>query len=292
MTNPYFSAYTALPRNTNARAEAVNAIFDAIVAGFDAVPNALALSNAAAIAAAALATVSQWAATNGISPSAFTAAYTIPVTSLTDGMLLCFRANLSNSSSVPTFQADATTARTITRTGGLTLNAGDIQANGEYVIRYNLSNTRWELLNPSLPVQNRYVNFGGFSPANTASAAVVMMGLGGSFALTPRLTGRVRIRLTGWLTNVTAAQQASLNMRYGTGVAPANGVAATGTVLLTIGQEALPNNAGGMPTPWSMESEVGGLSLGTPYWFDGTYAVAGGALILRVSSVILEEVIG
>lgn len=288
--NPYFSTYSRLPRDQTARAEAVNAIIDAIIVGFDSVPNALALSNAAAIAAAALATVSQWAVIGGINPNALTATYTIPVTSLTNGLLLCFRANLTNTSSVPTFQADATTARTITRSGGLTLNPGDIQVNGEYVARYNLANTRWELLNPSLPLLNRYVNFGGFSPANTSSAVAVMMGLGGSFAIVPRLTARVRIRLMGYVTNVTAAQQASLNMRYGTGAAPANGAAATGTALLTIGAEIMPNNAGGMPTQWVMESEVGSLSIGTPYWFDGTYSTTGGALITRVSSVIIEEI--
>jgi hypothetical protein len=39
MTNPYFDSYTALPRNQLARCEAVNAVFDAIIAGFDLIPD-------------------------------------------------------------------------------------------------------------------------------------------------------------------------------------------------------------------------------------------------------------
>jgi hypothetical protein len=40
MTNDYFDTYTALPRNQLARAEAVNAIIDSIVGGFDKLPSA------------------------------------------------------------------------------------------------------------------------------------------------------------------------------------------------------------------------------------------------------------
>jgi hypothetical protein len=44
MTNPYFSGYTPLPRLQTARAEALNAIFDAIIVGFDGIPSAVALT--------------------------------------------------------------------------------------------------------------------------------------------------------------------------------------------------------------------------------------------------------
>lgn len=44
MTNPYFDTYTPLPRDQLARAEALNAIFDALIVAFDQVPDAEAMS--------------------------------------------------------------------------------------------------------------------------------------------------------------------------------------------------------------------------------------------------------
>lgn len=78
-----------------------------------------------------------------------TAAYSPALTALTDGMLVAFRALGANTSTTPTFSPNGLTARTIVKCGGQALLAGDIpRANYECFLRYNLLNTRWELLNP------------------------------------------------------------------------------------------------------------------------------------------------
>lgn len=89
-----------------------------------------------------------WAAAGGTA-DAITATYSPANATLTDGMLLGFRASAANTTTTPTFAPDGLTAHPITQAGGSALIAGDIPAaNAECVVRYNLANTRWELLNP------------------------------------------------------------------------------------------------------------------------------------------------
>ena len=65
-------------------------------------------------------------------------------------------------------------------------------------------------------------------PTGTNNATGLMMGLAG--AITPLTTGRLLIMLSGTLANATAiADGANVQLRYGTGAAPANADALTGT---------------------------------------------------------------
>lgn len=94
-------------------------------------------------------TIVPWVVAAGTA-NVITGAFSPTVTTLTDGLLLSFRALLANTTTTPTFQANATTARTLTKLGGAALAIGDIPGNlAECFIRYNLANTRWELMNPA-----------------------------------------------------------------------------------------------------------------------------------------------
>jgi hypothetical protein len=151
MTNGFFDStkWTRFIRNTRVRADPINAVFDAIVVAFDLIPPLSTLTSAAASLAAVAGAVAQWAVAAGTA-DAITAAFPTTVASLTDGLVLGFRATAANATTTPTFKADATTAHTITKKGGAALLAGDIPgANAECIVRYNLANTRWELLNPA-----------------------------------------------------------------------------------------------------------------------------------------------
>jgi len=86
----------------------------------------------------------------GGTADAITATYTPSVLALVDGMLRSFRATAANATTTPTFAADSLPAVTITRSGGAAVQIGDIPGNlAECLLRYNLANTRWELLNPA-----------------------------------------------------------------------------------------------------------------------------------------------
>jgi hypothetical protein len=85
----------------------------------------------------------------GGTADAITAAYAIPITTLVDGQLCYVRATAANATTTPTFSPNSLTARTIVKEGGAPLEAGNISADGhELILRYDLTNTRWELLNP------------------------------------------------------------------------------------------------------------------------------------------------
>lgn len=98
----------------------------------------------------AASTTVPWVVAGG-SANAITATYSPVITTLTDGLLLSFRAIAANTTTNPTFAPNGLTALTITQKGGSALSAGNIAAaNAEYFVRYNLANTRWELMNPSI----------------------------------------------------------------------------------------------------------------------------------------------
>lgn len=70
------------------------------------------------------------------------------------------------------------------------------------------------------------------APTGTTSTTGVMMGLGGLFAYTPTKSGKCKITLRGSLSNNTGGDGVRIiSLRYGTGTAPANADAITGTVI-------------------------------------------------------------
>lgn len=85
----------------------------------------------------------------GGTSDAITAGYSPVLTVLVDGQLCYARATAANTTATPTFSPNGLTARTITKWGGQALLVGDIPgANAIIELRYDLANTRWELLNP------------------------------------------------------------------------------------------------------------------------------------------------
>lgn len=87
----------------------------------------------------------------GGTADAITAAYSPAITALVDGQICNVRATAANATTTPTFSPNGLTARTIVKNGGQALVAGDIYGDGhQLILRYDLTNTRWELLNPSV----------------------------------------------------------------------------------------------------------------------------------------------
>jgi hypothetical protein len=133
-----------------------------------------------------------------------------------------------------------------------------------------------------------------FRPANptaTVSSTLVMMGLGSTCAFTPAGSGKVLVNVTGiWLT-ATAAAGGTVAGRYGTGTAPVNGAAVSGTRfgsgLADSGLKATSPTAG---IPFAL-TDILVLTPGTAYWFDlttGTLVPADAATITNVSMTLVE----
>lgn len=113
----------------------------------------------------------EWVAAGG-SANVITATYAPAITTLTDGLLLGFRASTANTTTTPTFSPNGLTAHTIVQSGGSALAAGNIAgANAEYLVRYNLANTRWELLNPTPIIPVATLIRSGLTPSTGSGAS-------------------------------------------------------------------------------------------------------------------------
>ncbi len=121
-----------------------------------------------------------------------------------------------------------------------------------------------------VPLQraNRFYSGAVSDPSATTSATYVMCGLGSSWALTPRTTGRVRVMVTGLSTNNTSTADTFTLGKYGTGTAPISGAAVTGTSLTTSEVRITATAAASPFSAFTYYAEVSGLTIGTAYWFD------------------------
>jgi len=155
-----------------------------------------------------------WAIAGGTG-DALTATLVPAITTLADGQLAGLRAAAANATATPSFAPNGLPARPITRAGGAALTAGDIPgASAELMLRYNLANARWELLNPAT-----------FAPlANTITSAMLQAGS----VLYSKLQAVANGRLLGNFSGSAAAAT-----EYGLG----SGLAVSGT---TINNTALP----------------------------------------------------
>jgi hypothetical protein len=125
------------------------------------------------------------------------------------------------------------------------------------------------------------------APTGTASTTPVMMGLGSTCKLTPVFSTRVRVSFFGSIDNNTAAAVTDLRVFFGTGTAPSNGAAQTGTEIgtfvagvSTTASATLPLANGGIAT---------GLTPGTQIWLDIGLDVSSGTGALISVACTAEE---
>lgn len=124
------------------------------------------------------------------------------------------------------------------------------------------------------------------NPTGTTSTSGVMMGIAGT--LKPANTGTIMVTISGYMSNTSTGGVFAV-IRYGTGAAPANGTANSGT------------GAGGAPQynpsvastqiPFSVNAIISGLTIGISVWFDlsvGCNTAAGTASVTAVSTSAYE----
>lgn len=127
------------------------------------------------------------------------------------------------------------------------------------------------------------------NPATTTDMTGVMMGLHG--AITPTATGKVLMIVSGTIFNSTLIGDGAVaGLRYGTGTAPANGDALTGTAVggATVYVASTTAGSGG----FSLNAVVTGLVATTPYWIDVALAAqtggSAGISAVSISTIELE----
>jgi len=128
-------------------------------------------------------------------------------------------------------------------------------------------------------------------PATTTSTTGVMMGLAG--LITPAKSGRILIVISGDIYNATGNNGAQVQMRTGTGAAPANGAALTGTTRGGLVKMLNTASLGNVTSraPFSLNCVITGLGIGTDVWIDvGLAAITGGTARIRDVSISAMEV--
>jgi hypothetical protein len=163
-----------------------------------------------------------------------------------------------------------------------TLHYGDCTDNG--ILIYQLSNHTW--ICGHAPVNRTPV--AASTPTTTGTSSLVsqvMGGVGNVCTYTPIASGRVYVALTMDGQSSKATGGGIVQIRYGNGTAPINGVAATGFTLGSIKQMS-----GSSPVPISLSFFGSGLTLHTPYWFDfGQEAVGSGVITFtNIDCTIIE----
>jgi hypothetical protein len=135
------------------------------------------------------------------------------------------------------------------------------------------------------------VSFAPGNPAATVSLTAVMMGLGATCVYTPSGSGRVLVNVTGGGSTNTSALAMTAGCRYGTGTAPVNGAAVTGTRFGGAADQQLKSTG----VPATVETfgftDVLVLTPGTAYWFDVALAASNAsnsAEVLNMSMTFAE----
>lgn len=125
------------------------------------------------------------------------------------------------------------------------------------------------------------------NPTGTTSLTGVMMGLGQLF--TPGFSTRILVHISGLVANSLINDGYTIQVRYGTGTAPANGDALTGTAIgaAQSGTSLIAADKKG----FSLPVIITGLTIATQYWIDiSLAAVTAGTATATNISVIAHEV--
>ena len=188
-TNAANSATNSANSATASAGSAASSSTSATNAANSATSAATSATNASAAAATTVQAGAAVSANTAGSADVITATFTPTVTTLTNGMSLIVRAGFTNLTTTPTFQANATLAKTIVKANNLPLLPGDIAGIGHWlVLTYDAALSKWVLENPaaapivgdgtaSISFRNRLIN-GNFAVNQLPVAGTVTLAAG------------------------------------------------------------------------------------------------------------------
>lgn len=131
------------------------------------------------------------------------------------------------------------------------------------------------------------VSYAPANPTGTTSTIGVMMGVGATCVATPQSTGVVSLEIKGTQANNTANNYSTVQFRYGTGTAPTNGAAATGT---TVGGTISQYSVGATNPVFFSTGGIVTLVVGTTYWFDLSLAAQANTASVAGLTCIAHEI--
>jgi hypothetical protein len=106
------------------------------------------------------------------------------------------------------------------------------------------------------------------NPTALTSTSYLMFGLGSTLAFTPSVSTKVRFSIKYVPGGVGTTGLNSFKLAYGTGAAPANGAAATGTIVGGVDQGGAVASVNVTPAINQRNVIISSLTPGVAYWFD------------------------
>lgn len=158
--------------------------------------------------------------------------------------------------------------------------------------------TNGQLANSSITISGASISLGGTyaparvsatpaNPTGTSNTSVfVMAGL--AVAVTPATSGKLLLMAIGNAANNVSNDGCAVKIQYGTGTAPTNGAALTGT---TAGNQVTPVvQAANIGSPFAVYAIASGLTVSTAYWVDlAQFASVGGTCsLVNIAFSIVE----
>lgn len=118
----------------------------------------------------------------------------------------------------------------------------------------------------------------------------VMLGLGTNVYLTPIKTGNIMVYVSGDVSNDYINGGSSMQIRYGIGTSPILGSTVSGLPVGGLVNSINPSSISNLTSPFSLNSIVNGLNIGTQYWFDLNINIVNGGTssVKNISYSIFE----
>lgn len=240
---------------------------------------------------AGMASVARWISDNNCtlvtsgSTTALTLATNQIEAALTAGYTVRFQFG-TGAAAAATLAVDGLSAVPLQNIPGTNLSGTEYSSGAYGSFTYSSTGTgQWisnTYTNP-LGVSTIFAGAGATAPTGTVSTVGVMMGLGSTFKLTPAHSGRVLVIAQGGMGSQTNADNATIHLYYGTGSAPANAAALTGTIVTPAAVYTSPVS-GGYYAPFCLATIITGLTIGTAYWFDIAVASNTGAATAGITN--------
>lgn len=195
---------------------------------------------------------------------------------------LTVKASPTASDEIPIWDAAASamkkaTVSSIASAGSVSSIAGNT---GAFTLSHGITNSVNDI---QLSLTNTTLQASPSNPASTTSATGVMMGLGATCHLTPTYSTRIHANLRFNIASGTAAAVGTALFKFGTGTAPANAAAITGTSVGTSKQTVGISGVSTAFAEMTIGGNITGLSAGTAYWFDAAVTSPSSATIALTS---------
>lgn len=117
--------------------------------------------------------------------------------------------------------------------------------------------------------QTNFIQSLSGAPTPISGTTLLMAGLAVSF--TPKSTGKVFVSFSADMNNTVSNNGAAIEMRFGTGTAPTNGSALTGTLIGSL-LRFTKFTANSKDSPLATNGSIITLTAGVTYWFDVAFS--------------------